>query len=282
MPEMTGIELARRVWQSKPLTRIVLWSHYSDEIYLRSLHKIIPAETVYGYILKNKSSDCILKAVSAVFQEAQCWIDPDVRPVQARSLEQPSLITDAEFEVLMDIALGMTDNLIAQRRFLSRRGVQNRLKSLYMKLGVDNMSFEDEKALNSRSRAITISLQRGLINAHELQKEESLLKEWSFMDFVFGNLPDDICKEDMKNLTDLYKPSQIRFLKNSHANHSSYECVVSLDVKGSITGNIIEKYFNNYYFNGTKISVHRWESFDTIYRPNISYFRCIKKCNVFT
>lgn len=178
MPEMTGIELARRIWQAKPLTRIVLWSHYSDEIYLRSLHKIIPAETVYGYILKNKSADCILKAVSAVFHEAQCWIDPDVRPVQARSLEQPSLITDAEFEVLMDIALGMTDNLIAQRRFLSRRGVQNRLKSLYMKLGVDNMSFEEEKALNSRSRAITISLQRGLINAHELQKEEGLLKEW--------------------------------------------------------------------------------------------------------
>lgn len=178
MPEMTGIELARRIWNEKPLTRIILWSHYSDEIYLRSLHKIIPAETVYGYILKNKSADCILKAISAVFDEAQCWIDPDVRPVQARSQQKPSLITDAEFEVLMDIALGMTDNLIAQRRFLSRRGVQNRLKSLYLKLGVDNMSFEEDKALNSRSRAIAIALQRGLINAHELTKEEKLLEDW--------------------------------------------------------------------------------------------------------
>lgn len=178
MPEMTGIELARRVWQEKPLTRIILWSHYSDEIYLRSLQKIIPPETVYGYILKNKSADDILKAVKSVFTDIQCWIDPDIRPLQAKSQEKPGLITDAEFEVLIDIALGLTDNLIAQRRFLSRRGVQNRLKSLYLKLGVDNMSFDEEHALNSRSRATAIALQRGLINTHELQKEEQALKVW--------------------------------------------------------------------------------------------------------
>jgi DNA-binding NarL/FixJ family response regulator len=179
MPEITGIELARRVWQRKPLTRIILWSHYSDEIYLRSLHKIIPAETVYGYILKNKSAENIRKAVSSVFIDAQCWIDPEVRPVQARSLQQQGLITDAEFEVLIDIALGLTDNLIAQRRFLSRRGVQNRLQSLYFKLGVDSLGFdEEEHAMNSRSRATAIALQRGLINTHELQKEEEQLEQW--------------------------------------------------------------------------------------------------------
>ena len=178
MPEMTGIELARRVWREKPLTRIILWSHYQDEIYLRSLQKIIPPETVYGYILKNKSAEDILKAVTSVFMDIQCWIDPEIRPVQARSQDKPGLITDAEFEVLIDIALGLTDNLIAQRRFLSRRGVQNRLRSLYVKLGVDNMSFDDDHALNSRSRATAIALQRGLINAHELQKEEQQLKRW--------------------------------------------------------------------------------------------------------
>lgn len=177
MPKMTGIELARRVWREKPLTRIILWSHYSDEIYLRSLHKIIPAETVYGYILKNKSAEDIRKAVYSVFIDAQCWIDPEIRPLQARSQQTPSLITDAEFEVLIDIALGLTDNLIAQRRFLSRRGVQNRLKSLYIKLEVDSLSIE-EHALNSRSRATAIALQRGLINSHELQKEEEVFEDW--------------------------------------------------------------------------------------------------------
>ncbi len=178
MPEITGIELARRIWQEKPLTKIILWSHYSDEIYLRSLQKIIPPETVYGYILKNKSANDIIKAVTSVFNDIQCWIDPDIRPLQAKSQEKPGLITDAEFEVLIDIALGLTDNLIAQRRFLSRRGVQNRLKSLYLKLGVDSINHDENHALNSRSRATAIALQRGLINAHELQKEEQELENW--------------------------------------------------------------------------------------------------------
>jgi len=178
MPEMTGIELAKRVWKDDSLARIIFWSHYNDEIYLRSLQKIIPPETVYGYVLKNKPAETIVSAIHSVFEECQCWIDPDIRPVQARSQKVPTLITDAEFEVLIDIALGLTDNLIAKRRFLSRRGVQNRLKSLYQKLEVDHLSMNEETALNSRSRAVSIALQRGLINTHELSREESELEAW--------------------------------------------------------------------------------------------------------
>lgn len=178
MPNMTGLEFSRRLWEKKPLTKIILWSHYRDEIYLRSLQKIIPAETVYGYILKNKSGVEICKAMNSVFFDEQCWIDPDIRRAQAIIQQKPSLVNDAEFEVLIDISLGMTDNLIAERRFLSRRGVQNRLKSLYEKLGVDNLNQGEENTLNSRSRATSIALQRGLINVHELGKEEKLLEDW--------------------------------------------------------------------------------------------------------
>lgn len=178
MPEMTGIGLARKVWNEKPLTRIIFWSHYNDEIYLRSLQKIIPPETVYGYVLKNKPAETLLNSVQAVFKDYQCWIDPEIRSVQARSQKTPTVISDAEFEVLIDIALGLTDNLIAKRRFLSRRGVQNRLKCLYQKLGVDHLANDEETLLNSRSRAVSIALQRGLLNAHELSREEASLGSW--------------------------------------------------------------------------------------------------------
>lgn len=178
MQSMSGIELARQLWQKKPQTRLILWTNYSDEIYLRSLQKVIPPGTVYGYILKNKPSDVIIKAASTVFNDGQSWIDPEIRHLQARTQEKINIITDAEFEVLIDIALGLTDNLIAKRRALSRRGVQNRLKSLYAKLGVDSLSTEDEQILNSRSRAVNIALQRGLLNSHELDKEERKMKEW--------------------------------------------------------------------------------------------------------
>ena len=180
MPELNGIELARNIWSLQPDSRIIFWSHYHDEVYLRSLSGFIPPETVYGYVLKDSPSNVLIKAVKQVFTEEQCWIDPIIRSVHARSQCSMDTITDAEYTVLVDIALGLTESVIAQRRYLSRRGVQSRLKSLYLKLdvkGVLNIDTETE-VMNSRSRAVAIALQRGLINSEELSREEQELTRW--------------------------------------------------------------------------------------------------------
>ena len=181
MPHMNGIELARRLWRRQPNARIVFWSNHKDEMYVRAMAKIIPPETVYGYVLKDNTAQILHRAVDAVFHEGQCWIDPNVRPVQARLRRHNDAITDFEYEVLLDVALGLTDNMIGQRRYLSRRGVQNRLQSLYGKLGIDQQTINaanSSEALNMRVRAIAIALQRGLINPFELQHEERKLREW--------------------------------------------------------------------------------------------------------
>ena len=180
MPGMNGIELAKHLWQEKPFARIVFWSHYGDETYIRSLAKIIPAETVYAYILKDNPSDILNKACHAVFEEDQCWIDAKLRPAQSRTHTSDSAINDMEYEVLIDIALGLTDNMIAQRRYLSRRGAQNRLQSLYSKLGVtqDKDDLANGEALNLRTRAISIAMRRGLLNNFELEQEEHALQMW--------------------------------------------------------------------------------------------------------
>jgi DNA-binding NarL/FixJ family response regulator len=181
MPTMNGIDLARELWRTSPTARIVFWSQHNDEMYVRSLAKIIPPETVYGYVLKDNPAGILSKAIHAVFLEDQCWIDPKLRPIQARVQRHENALTDAEYEVLIDIALGLTDNMIARRRYLSRRGAQSRLKSLYSKLGIDREQFIEEKtgeALNMRARAVAIALQRGLINPHELKTEEDKLQKW--------------------------------------------------------------------------------------------------------
>lgn len=181
MPGLNGIDLARALWSERPGARIVFWSQFDDEMYIRALARIIPPETVYGYVLKSNPSEVLQKAVDAVFVDSQCWLDPKVRPVEARSRKSDSAVTDVEFEVLLDIALGLTDNMIGRRRFLSRRGVQSRLKSLYTKLGVDQEQFALEdtgEAFNMRARAVSLALRRGLINAHEIAHEETLLQDW--------------------------------------------------------------------------------------------------------
>lgn len=181
MPGLNGVELARSVWARHPAARLLFWSQHSDETYVRALSKTVPPETVYGYVLKNNSAETLARAVQAVFEEDQCWIDPQVRRVQARTLRAHDALTDAEYEVMIDIALGLTDNTIAERRYLSRRGVQNRLHCLYAKLGANDDAAGKRagaEVLNVRARAVAIALQRGLINAFELEREQRLLDVW--------------------------------------------------------------------------------------------------------
>ncbi len=180
MPELNGVELGKKIWQQKPHARIVFWSQYHDEVYLRALTRIIPPETVYGYVLKSNTSQVLRQAIDFVFVADQCWIDPKVRSVQARGTPSSEHISEAEYEVLFDIALGLTDNMIARRRYLTRRGVQSRLKLLYQKLGVDRATIHDEQldAFNPRARAVSIALQRGLIKEDELKKAEKQLAQW--------------------------------------------------------------------------------------------------------
>ena len=181
MPELNGIDFARELWQQQPKARIVFWSQFKDEMYVRSLAKIVPPETVYGYILKSSPKERIASAIYTVLVEEQCWIAPEVRKVQGRAGHSLTALSDIEYEALLDISLGLTDNLIAQRRYLSRRGVQSRLNSLYNKLGIDQEQFHSDKygdSFNLRNRAVAVSLARGLINAFEMKNEELEFQTW--------------------------------------------------------------------------------------------------------
>lgn len=181
MPEMNGIDFAQKLWEQQPEARIVFWSQFKDEMYIRALVKIVPPETVYGYILKSSPKERIASAIRTVLLDEQCWIAPEVRKVQGRAGHSLTALSDIEYEALLDISLGLTDNLIAQRRYLSRRGVQSRLNSLYNKLGIDQEQFNTEKvgdSFNLRNRAVAISNARGLINAFEMESEEKEFQSW--------------------------------------------------------------------------------------------------------
>jgi DNA-binding NarL/FixJ family response regulator len=181
MPGLSGVKAAKQIWSELLLARIIFWSQYKDEIYIRELARIVPNETVYGYVLKSSPDEKLIAALRAVLVDEQCWIDPEIRTVQSRATNRISGITDIEYEALVDIALGLTDKAIARRRYLSERGVQNRLRELYSKLSIDIEQIVDERwgsTYSPRSRAISIAMQRGLINADELARENEALQGW--------------------------------------------------------------------------------------------------------
>jgi len=86
LPGANGIEVARAVWKERPATRIVFWSQFKDEIYVRRLSQIVPPETVYGYVLKSSPDEKLLQAIKAVLCDEQCcWIAKSAASRPARS-----------------------------------------------------------------------------------------------------------------------------------------------------------------------------------------------------
>lgn len=180
MSPRNGIEAARTIWKERPDTNILFWSNYSDEAYVRGVSRIVPDGAAYGYVLKSASDDRLKLALRSIFIEQQCVIDREVRGMQRKSLAHGEGFTDSEYEVLIDIALGLTDRTIALRRNLSLRSVQNRLQQLYEKLDVYQSAGDDSEdgRFNLRTRAITVAILRKLINHSALEKAEAELVHW--------------------------------------------------------------------------------------------------------
>lgn len=164
MPKMSGVEAARQIWAQRPSTRILFWSNFADEAYVRSLLRIVPDESSYGYLLKSSAADKLRVALEGVFIDGQCIIDREIRGLQARSENRFDALSHIEYDMLIDISLGFTDQYIAARHKLSTRGVQSRLQKLYIKLGVGSDTVDGATAFNPRTRAISVAILRGLLN----------------------------------------------------------------------------------------------------------------------
>lgn len=178
MQPRTGIDAARTIWRERPATRILFWSNYSDEAYVRGVSRIVPPGAAYGYVLKSASGERLRLALRGIFVENQCVIDGEVRGAQQRSAVQSGALSETEYEVLIDIALGLTDQAIALRRGLSLRSVQNRLQAIYDKLGV--RAVEGQTGLyNLRGRAVAVAVLRRLLNRATLEHAEADLARWT-------------------------------------------------------------------------------------------------------
>jgi DNA-binding NarL/FixJ family response regulator len=179
LPSASGVEVARAIWGRRADTRILFWSNFADEAYVRGVARIVPSGSVYGYVLKSAPEERMRSALRGVFEEDHCVVDREVRGVQHRVQDRRDAITDAEYEILIDVALGLTDKLIAARHGLSIRGAQSRLQHLYGKLGLAAEGEGDGgSAFNSRTRAIYLACDRGLINIDALRREQRRLDAW--------------------------------------------------------------------------------------------------------
>jgi len=176
MPHLSGIRAAEQILLKMPDTGVIILSNFADEVYVRQLWKVVPANGVFGYVLKNASDEQVVEAARAVLS-GDCWIHPGIARVIQRTQNRATSLTAAEYEALVCIALGLTDHAIAKRLYLTEKAVQSRLKSLYAKLAIPGRGESHDTEFNQRCRAVYLANRRGLINQSELDDWESKLLE---------------------------------------------------------------------------------------------------------
>lgn len=182
MPELNGLKAAQQIWKDNPSAKILFWSQFHREAYVRELTRIVPEEAVHGYTLKGEGAEKLRHALLSVFLHNNPYLDPKVRSEKNRVRSRDNSLSDVEYETLVDVMLGLTDRAIASRRSISVRGVQNRLASLLNKL-VQKEHWALQKSAgmeiyNPRTRVIYEALKRGFISIEELIHFEDDLTEW--------------------------------------------------------------------------------------------------------
>lgn len=183
MPEMTGIKAAQEIWSENPRTKILFWSQFHKEAYVRELGKIVPDEAIHGYALKTESDEKLAHAITTVLIHDNSYIDPIVRGVQHAIHIRAGLLNESETAILQDLILGLTDKAIAMRQHISVRGVQNRISALSDKLvkGLDIHAKESAglEVFNTRMRIMLEVFRQGFIEPEEINGLEDELAAWT-------------------------------------------------------------------------------------------------------
>lgn len=134
MPDMDGIEVARRLSDDAPDTRIVVFTSFSDR---DRIVKALDAGAI-GYLLKDAEPDEIHGAIRAAARgEAPLTPKAAAALLQERNPRPPTIeLTVREREVLALLVAGHANKQIARRLGISEKTVKGHLTNLFQRIGV--------------------------------------------------------------------------------------------------------------------------------------------------
>jgi two-component system, NarL family, response regulator NreC len=149
MPGGSGLAAIPTIREQSPDTQIVVLTMQDETAFAREALQA----GVLGYILKEAASEELVKAVRMA-AEGRTYLQPELGARLAAEPEasSPDDLSQRELEVLRLIALGHTNNEIADQLYLSVRTVESHRAHIQQKLG-----------LTTRSELVRYALDRGLI-----------------------------------------------------------------------------------------------------------------------
>lgn len=155
---MSGIEVARQLKADEAPVRILALSAHDDEEYIVRLLD----SGALGYLTKQEPLETIVRAVRGVARGEEGWLSRDVaaalmrrRRTSAADLHDPARILSArERQVLTLLALGRSNQQIADELFITESTVKKHVNNIYFKLDVA-----------SRAEAVAWSWKHGIVGS---------------------------------------------------------------------------------------------------------------------
>ncbi len=156
MPNVNGTEAISRIRIEFPDAKILVFSTYAGDVQV--LHAIKAGAR--GYLLKGNVRTELLDAIRTV-HAGRKRIPPEIAAELAEHAADDEL-TSREIEVVRLIGAGNANKHIADKLCIGETTVKNHISSILSKLGA-----------NDRAHAVTIALQRGIIELEARQKSGS-------------------------------------------------------------------------------------------------------------
>ena len=153
MPEKDGLEAIEAIRREFPDARIIVLTTYSGDTRVLRALKV----GARGYVLKGYVHKELLDAIRAV-HAGQKRIPPEIAAVLADHATDDAL-TEREIHVLRLIAAGNSNKQIGGHLSIGEATVKSHVTNILSKLGA-----------NDRTHAMTIGLQRGIIELDPPQK----------------------------------------------------------------------------------------------------------------
>lgn len=127
LPDISGLEVAQRVYETQPAVQFVAFSERNDSATLRELRRL----GVSGYLTKREGPYRIALAIRAVAAGQTFWPPSTVPPSVSR---RDVLITERQAAVLTLLGAGKHNAEIAAALNVEQRTVEYHIHNLFLKL----------------------------------------------------------------------------------------------------------------------------------------------------
>lgn len=132
MPIQDGISATKEILKTEPHTKVIAFTMFEQD---EAVQQMVEAGAK-GYILKNSSLKELLRAIRSVYK-GETYYDPNITiPDEIPTSKSKGVLTNRQKEILKLVALGKTNQEIADDLFIGKTTVETHRKNMIRKLNL--------------------------------------------------------------------------------------------------------------------------------------------------